>query len=66
MKRTNRIGGGRSFPSTTPFDFAQDKLRTGIMSPSCSDQEGQALIRLYQRAAFRVKQESGFLFSTLL
>ena len=30
------------------------------MPPSCSDQEGQALIRLYQRAAFCVKQESGF------
>jgi hypothetical protein len=31
-----------------------------IMPPSCAGQEGQALVRLYQRAAFRVKQESGF------
>jgi hypothetical protein len=30
------------------------------MPPSCFTQEGQALNRLYQRAAFRVKQESGF------
>ena len=34
-----------------------------MMPPSCNDQEGQALIRLYQRAAFPVKQESGFMFS---
>ena len=32
------------------------------MPPSCLGQEGQALTGLYQRAAFRVKQESGFVF----
>jgi hypothetical protein len=32
------------------------------MPPSCLGQEGQALVRLYQRAAFCVKQESGFVF----
>jgi hypothetical protein len=30
------------------------------MPPSCFGQEGQALARLYQGAAFCVKQESGF------
>jgi hypothetical protein len=49
MKRTNRVAGGRPF----------------IMPPSCLDQEGQALSRLYQRATFRVKQESGFVFEVV-
>jgi signal transduction histidine kinase len=33
-----------------------------MIPPSC---QGQALIRLHQRAAFRVKQESGFGFSSV-
>jgi hypothetical protein len=35
------------------------------MPPSCGDQEGQALTRLYQRAAFLVKQGSGFVFADI-
>ena len=35
------------------------------MPPSCYDQEGQALTRSYQRGAFHVKQESGFVFASL-
>jgi hypothetical protein len=47
MKRTNRMPGGRPF-HCAPLPVSARKIR---------------LYRLYQRAAFRVKQESGFVFS---
>ena len=55
-----RSGRGRPFDGVYPEQGRRAQDRPFIMPPSCSDQEGQALTRLYQRAAFCVKQESGF------